>query len=121
MKLKQLTLLPLVAVMFGCGTLGMYTEDMDDQSLCSYYNRYQTTEARKEIIRRDLLTEEQWNLVEDRKIQMGMPEIALICSWGLPKSVNTSVASEGHDEQWVYGVGSSVYLRNHEVTSWQLD
>jgi hypothetical protein len=57
-------------------------------------------------------------LVRAQKIQLGMSEAALLCSWGRPERVNRSVGSWGEHKQYIYS-GANVYVENGKVTSWQ--
>jgi len=54
---------------------------------------------------------------------IGMDNIELLYSAGLPDDVNTTTTQNGSQEQWVYKGGGShtmyVYLENKVVTSWQ--
>lgn len=54
------------------------------------------------------------------EVRLGMSSSdAKMCGWGEPKDVNRSVGSWGIHEQWVYGVGSYLYIKNGVVASWQ--
>lgn len=57
--------------------------------------------------------------IKDQKIYIGMPEEAMLLSWGRPSSTNSSVGSWGSRNQHVYGSRSYVYTRNGKVSSWQ--
>lgn len=56
------------------------------------------------------------DLAAAHKIAVGMPEDLLIKSWGNPEKRN--VSSHGSD-QWVYRLGTYVYVENGKVSSWQ--
>lgn len=87
--------------------------------------------AREEILRRDLLSQRDMNLVVEKKIRVGMPECGLLAVLGYPKSpkycgkVNSSTGSYGTHKQYVYrpcgsyGSTKYVYVRNGEISSWQ--
>lgn len=62
--------------------------------------------------------------IAERKIWVGMEKDQLYLSWGLPNDTNDSVGRWGRHSQWVYGLGSYVYLEGESqydmtVTSWQ--
>ncbi len=74
---------------------------------------------------RELLTDDEIQLIKEEKIRIGMSETALIASWGYPNKINRSVGSYGVDKQFVYGRYSRyssptyVYVENGKVISWQ--
>lgn len=72
-----------------------------------------------ELSRRKPFSDEDLNLVFEQRVQKGMSELALYCSWGKPKSINISYGSWGDHKQFVYGYGYYVYVENGKVTSWQ--
>lgn len=57
--------------------------------------------------------------IMEGKVYLGMKRGALIESWGKPDKINTSVGQWGRHEQFVYGLGQYVYVKNGKVTSWQ--
>jgi hypothetical protein len=68
------------------------------------------------------LTDDQCTLIKKHKIYIGMPEDALVESWGTPGDINRSVGSWGVHKQYVYGNFPNsyyVYVDNGIVTSWQ--
>jgi len=65
-------------------------------------------------------SEEIWQLVQQRKIRIGMTCDMLLLSWGKPTEINRSVGSWGTHEQFVYrDYDSYVYVENGKITSWQ--
>lgn len=120
----------------GCMTLGPdQAARMSDTQLCArayvplrggIYGHTSDPVAREEIRRRGLITESDWPLVDNRQIQRGMGECALLASWGNPTTINTSVGSWGVSKQYVYRTSgyytssaSYVYIRKGVVDSWQ--
>lgn len=57
--------------------------------------------------------------IEKREIFIGMPEDALILSWGEPKNINSSQTGNIEFKQYVYENQNYVYLQNGKVVSWQ--
>lgn len=57
-------------------------------------------------------------LILKQQIAIGMPEGALIESWGKPRDINESVGAWGVHKQYVYR-SAYVYVENGEITSWQ--
>lgn len=95
--------------------------------LCNAYHELGLDSAKRELVRREALNEHEWTLVEGGAIAVGMSELALTCSWGVPGtygSINKSVGSWGERKQVVYRDCQScqaryVYIRNGLITSWQ--
>jgi hypothetical protein len=68
------------------------------------------------------LTDDQCTLIKKHKIYIGMPEDALVESWGTPRDINRNVGYWGVHKQYVYGDFPNsyyVYVDNGVVTSWQ--
>jgi TM2 domain-containing membrane protein YozV len=63
--------------------------------------------------------------IANKKIWLGMTDLQLYYSWGLPKNKNNTVVANGVHTQWIYGdLGPYVYLegktdKDLKVTSWQ--
>lgn len=60
-------------------------------------------EIRAELERRQVFTEDEWQLIDSRKIRIGSRKLVVIASWGKPKNINTTITRFGRREQWVYG------------------
>lgn len=58
-------------------------------------------------------------LMLTRHIKMAIPSAIVAQSWGKPEKINKTVFPGHTSEQWVYGRGSYVYIRNGIVSSWQ--
>lgn len=87
------------------------------ESLCFELNRGSKA-ARQELERRNLLNAIEWTLVDSHRIQIGMSETALLCSWGRT-DVNRTVTAAGEHKQYVYGRGTMVYVDDGRVTAFQ--
>ncbi len=73
--------------------------------------------ARAELERRNALSENEWRLVDDSRVAVGMSEIALICSRGRAR-VNRTVTVQGEHKQFVYG-DAFVYVEQGRVVAFQ--
>ena len=74
-----------------------------------------------ELKRRNIFTEEEWGLIKQKKIKIGMREIAMLASWGSTPA-NTTRTANGIRRQWVFGRpphARYVYTENGRVTSIQ--
>jgi len=71
--------------------------------------------ANAELKRRNPFTKQEWQLIKERKVKVGMSKKALICSWGRPERVHSS--SYGSD-QYVYENYQYVYFKNNRVSAW---
>lgn len=60
-----------------------------------------------------------WDLIKQRKVEIGMNEEMARMSWGSPESINTTTGSWGTHEQWVYGGNDYLYFENGILTSIQ--
>ncbi len=48
---------------------------------------------------------ENWNLILESKVKIGMTKEMCELSWGKPKSINETITSQNKSEQWVYSQG----------------
>lgn len=96
----------------------------NNAQLCAtYFIGGQDTRLRMkaELDARNAFPADLWPTIEGRQIRIGMPEAAVLCSWGSPDDVNTSTSAYGTRKQLVYRRGSSsrqyVYTVNGIVES----
>lgn|GEM_PF-2326672 len=73
---------------------------------------------RRELERRQAFTAEEWALIDQHQVQIGMSVDAMYASWGPPRKENVSVTRGGRHVQHVYA-RAYVYSENGTVTSWQ--
>lgn len=92
---------------------------MTSQQLCARYSRGRQKFIREELHRRSAISSKDWTLIDKKSIQIGMTELALLCSIGAGEQRSRSVGSWGTHIQYVYGHGVYVYVENGVVTSWQ--
>ncbi len=62
--------------------------------------------------------EENWNLVLNGKVKIGMTKEMCELSWGEPKDVNNTITSGNKSEQWVYE-NNYLYFDNNKLTAIQ--
>ena len=138
--MKKIILLTIVVVstvtiICSCAGTPMHIATMSPESLQSVntyklanaYAKSRSERVRDELIRRNVITSDEWTYIDHKKIRLEMSEVALICSWGKPGlygRINKSVGSYGVHRQYVYRKCSScsttyVYVKNGKVTSWQ--
>jgi hypothetical protein len=72
-----------------------------------------------EVQRRGLIDEDEWLLIENRKVARGMSECAMRASLAGHPDINRSVGSYGVTKQYVFQNGVYVYVENGKVTGWQ--
>ena len=58
-------------------------------------------------------------MVLEGTVRVGMPARYARLSWGEPESINTTSTLAGTSEQWVYGVGTYLYVEGGVVTGVQ--
>lgn len=66
-----------------------------------------------------LFTSREIHAILNREIFIGMSNLALLASYGLPEDINTTTGSWGTHSQYVYPGYRFVYVENGKVTSWQ--
>lgn len=91
---------------------------LGSRELCGHFSTSRQSAIKSELMKRKVFSEQEWGLIEGRKLQLGMSELALICSWGDAER-NRSVGPWGEHIQYVYPSGVYVYVQNGKVTSWQ--
>ena len=57
--------------------------------------------------------DENWVLIVNQKIKVGIPEEVARLSWGEPDEINHSNSGD----QWVYN-GQYLYFENGKLTAW---
>ena len=78
-----------------------------------------------EVRKRGLITEEEWRLIADKKIQTGMSRCAMYAAFGKPDRENRTVGSGRERVQHVFNSGYRyiktyyIYTENNRVTAWQ--
>lgn len=110
----------------GKGYLGLQ-HFVDEKSAFETTTKKPTTESCKAIADYCLKVwnKEDCENIANEKIWIGMTDLQLYYSWGIPKDQNNTVVASGVHTQWVYGdFGSYVYLegktdKDLKVTSWQ--
>lgn len=102
--------------------------NVDAGNLCNAYAFNQDREVKDELIRRNIITSEEWSIIENRQVMIGMSELALVCSRGgiipgVNGRINTTTGSWGVRRQYVYESPlyntNYIYVENGKVTSWQ--
>lgn len=91
---------------------------MTNTELCLTYYGNEEKEARRELSRRHALTQSEWSLIDHKQIQIGMSEVAMLCSWGSTE-VNRTVTAAIEYKQYVYPGSTYVYVENGKVVSFQ--
>lgn len=108
---------------------------LPSENLCSlhaYNSKFGPDKAqatKEELLRRQVISNDDWNAISARSLRVGMSRLALICVMGNPYSamhgkINTTVTGGLKSEQFVYYPSPSsgpvyVYVKNGEVTGWQ--
>jgi hypothetical protein len=72
-----------------------------------------------ELRRRKEFTFRELALIEARKVDVGMREAALLCSWGDPQRRNRTATVSGVSVQYVYYDTVYIYVAKGVVVSWQ--
>lgn len=64
------------------------------------------------------LGNDDWQLILDGKVKIGMTKEMCDLSWGKPKSINETITSGKKSEQWVYS-DNYLYFDNGILTAMQ--
>lgn len=141
--MKALFTLLVVSLLGGCAAkqpVPLTLAELDEQEqayktavakmsipeLCSEYRSQGSTKYRArfkkvasaEIVKRNVWSKDEWDLIKNNQISIGVSEELVRCSWGAPRSVNTTTALYGVHKQMVYG-SNYVYIENGIVTTIQ--
>lgn len=98
-----------------------------DHELCRAFKAQESDAVRAELVRRDLFSSWEWRFIDDSKIQMGMDELAVVCSWGDPnRKIVRSRSDDGEpdEQEWIYNECPicdefRVFLKGGEVERWE--
>lgn len=106
----------------GMGPEQLKTQTAED--LCRAYNYKQKPDIKAELTARKAIADTEWALVDAKKVGIGMSEIALLCAWGQPSTVNETITAQGTRRQWVYRACDAckaqyAYTVNGKVTTLQ--
>ena len=136
MKITVAVIAVSVTLLSACTPTAEYPADKPKQikimqgfsanEACSEYNSMQLyyTKASLEpllqiAIKAGAVRGKHANTIRESKIQIGMNETEVICSWGRPDNINTSTYSFGIHKQYVYGYGNYAYFENGKLTAIQ--
>ncbi|SRR6266567_1196144 len=128
--LGYLLALTVVLTINGCaGSPIRISMDSQEKLANEYYGNLinawhfdKSVKAKEELRRRGLFTTEEWQLIDNREVSIGMREDAVYASWGYPYHTNTTRTSSGEEKQLVYPHGGStqyVYISGGLVTATQ--
>lgn len=95
----------------------LHVKGLSANELCIALHDWGFDSARRELLRRHALTDQEWRLVDKQEIQIGMSEAALFCSWGKTQANRTITAHIDH-RQYVYEA-ALVYVENGRIVSFQ--
>lgn len=101
---------------------GLQAEDTTNLCWIVGFNGSGVSTARAELERRQALTEEEWHLVDQHKIRIGMSRYAVLASWGPPTDVKQQTNEYGLTQlvwRWQRrnGTAQVVYIENDAVAS----
>lgn len=117
--MKTTLMLILAALLHGCATT-QPPQQMGESDLCSQFGvRPKSEELRAEIVRRNLIAERDWPMVNMRLAYVGMPLCAMYAAKGIPARENRSITSGGILVQHVFYGREYVYSRNGVVVAVQ--
>lgn len=90
-------------------TAGLPSEKLalvSDLHLCAAYKFAKNKPAANKIIReinkREIATESEWEKIEKGEASIGMTKAQLVCAWGQPHSSSQSSYSSGNVLRWTF-------------------
>lgn len=95
--------------------------------LCGAYAIEPLEEVRGELQRREAIPPEEWALIDEHRLQVGMTELGLACSWGYPSrfgSVSWSRGPDGSTGFWIFRSCATcapryAFTENGRLVRWQ--
>lgn len=97
----------------GCAITQEQLSSRSDMDVCQSYGTFRkgigwgamANSYREEIARRNLLSDEDMQLVEQGKLRIGMSKCAMYASWGRPDRENRTVYRGGTSTQYIFNAG----------------
>lgn len=146
--MKSISIILLLALTGGCASMVLPIHQLSDEQirkqntarLCMVYRELKnmpessmtrTTLEREHpdwfdrvktnIVRRTGQTGDQFEIMMDKQIRIGMTTQAVLCAWGNPTRINNTTSQFGRSQQLVYGSygRAYVYTDNGVVTTIQ--
>jgi hypothetical protein len=130
----RLAIILLTLILTGCAAISPErTTKMTDKQLCNAYGdardnwsiKKNLPNLKSEIMKRGLVKESEWQLIDDKQVRIGMSVCALRASWG-PAKENSTTSRYGSHIQHVYRLSwchrcnvQYVYTENGVVTAIQ--
>jgi hypothetical protein len=102
----------------GCALL-LLAAATDTQSLCDSYRKTKNPETLAEIERRKEFTATEVGLIKRTRVNVGMTEKAMRCSWGAPQRSHRQATAAGVSTQHIYRDRYYIYVEKGVVVSWQ--
>lgn len=131
MLIKKLLFLPAILI-YGCATTPEQLSRRSDLDICQSYGVFRggifsaaAPAYYDEMTRRNLLKDNEIDLVQNKQIRNGMSLCGLYASWGRPDKENRTVFRGGTRIQHVFNAGyryikpTYVYTDNGVISAWQ--
>jgi len=90
--------------------------------LCNAFAHTKSNRLKYELNNRQLFTANEWILINNKRVRVGMSELAVICARGYPTKINNTVTEQGAVKQYIYrGYSKSqyIYISKGKVTAFQ--
>jgi hypothetical protein len=129
----KIIIVTLAMIATGCAMSPQRVSKMDDRKLCNEYHAVRDEWTlkknlpliRSEIESRNLVKPDEWDIIDQKKVRLGMSICALRASWGAAKE-NSTLTRYGSRIQHVYRLSwchrcnvQYVYTENGVVTAIQ--
>lgn len=98
--------LPLLVILLAsCAVSPKHVSSLEDRRLCNAYyearNEQNRASYKAEIERRNLISHDEWDVIDKKQVRIGMSVCALRASWG-PAKENSTTTRYGYSIQHVY-------------------
>lgn len=117
----------------GCAVAPERMANKSDLEVCRSFGIYRASglwatsanSYHEEIKRRNLLSDDDWQMIGPKKIKVGMSRCAMYVAFGAPDRENATTSAYGRRVQHVYNAGYRfikayyIYTENDKVTAWQ--
>jgi len=101
------------------GYVDVHISDTNVPEILREFDRFSDTFLTEDPRKTRKWSSKVWSAIEKGRVILGMTKEQAKFAWGAPKSINRTTTRGQSTEQWVYGIGTYLYLRNGIVTAIQ--
>lgn len=119
------TCLVALALLAGCGLAPAKIPTASNYVLCIFYADHHDPAIRAELVKRQIFSPQEWQLIDAQQVAVGESEDAMFCALGIQYDSHTTTTAGGDHTQFVFQhIGlvdtyTYVYVDNGVVTAVQ--